>query len=115
MITRYSRKEMAGIWTDEAKWETWARIELLACEAWAKEGKIPPAAVQKIKTKARINPKRIEAIEQETRHDVIAFVSALAETVGPEGRFLLMGLTSSDILDSGLACQFLRATKLLVA
>lgn len=106
---------MAAVWADQAKWEHWLKIEFLVCEAWAQEGKIPSEAVQKIKQKAKINPRRIEAIEQKTRHDVIAFVSAVAETVGLEGRFLHLGLTSSDILDTGLACQFLKAASLLEA
>lgn len=104
---------MVAIWTDQAKWEGWLAIELLACEAWARQGKIAPETLKKIKDKARINPKRIEAIERQVKHDVIAFVSALTETVGPEGRFLHMGLTSSDILDTGLACQFLKSIELL--
>lgn len=113
MIPRYSRLPMTAIWSDRAKWEAWLGIELLVCEAWGLEGKIPPEAVAKIKTKAKINPARIEKIEKETKHDVIAFVSAVAETVGVEGRFLHLGLTSSDILDTSLACQFVKATSLL--
>lgn len=113
MIPRYSRPQMAAIWTDQAKWRTWFDIELLACEAWAQVGKIPPEAVEKIKKKAKINPDRIETIEKETKHDVIAFVSTLAKSVGPMGRYLHLGLTSSDVLDTGLACQFVKATNLL--
>lgn len=115
MIPRYTRPEMAAVWADEAKWETWLAIELLACEAWVKEGKIPADALKRIKSKAKINPKNIEAIEKKVRHDVIAFVSAVGKTVGPESRYLHLGLTSSDVLDTSLACQLVEATSLLEA
>ena len=114
MIPRYSRKEMASIWTDAARWEHWLKIELLALKALAKEGKVPEGAFKKIEAKAKINPKRIEEIEAQTRHDVIAFVSAVAETVGPEARYIHLGLTSSDVLDTGLACQLNQASELLL-
>lgn len=113
VISRYSRKEMSSLWSDEAKWSHWLEIEILVCEAWVKEGKIPPAAVKKIRSKARIDGARIDALEKETRHDVIAFVSAVGETVGPESRYLHFGLTSSDVLDTALACQLVAATSLL--
>lgn len=113
MIPRYTRPQMAAVWSDKAKWEIWLAIELLACEAWAQEGKIPAEAFKKIKTKAKINPARIEKIEKEVKHDVIAFVSAISETVGAEGRYIHLGLTSSDVLDTALACQFVKATSLL--
>lgn len=113
MIPRYSRQKMTSLWSDLAKWETWLKIELLACEALCKEGKIPAGAFQKIKAKAKINPKRIEEIETETRHDVIAFVSAVGETVGPESRYIHMGLTSSDVLDTALGAQLKNAGHLL--
>src|SRR3989338_603750 len=105
---------MASIWTDAARWEHWLKIELLALTALAKEGKVPGEALKKIETKAKINPKRIEEIEAQTRHDVIAFVSAGAETVGPEARYIHLGLTSSDVLDTGLACQLNHASELLL-
>lgn len=104
---------MADVWSDRAKWATWLDIELLACEAWGQAGKIPAETVAKIKAKAKINPRRIEIIEKKVKHDVIAFVSAVAESVGPEGRYLHLGLTSSDVLDTGLACQFVKASSLL--
>ncbi len=113
MISRYSRPQMASLWTDRAKWERWLAIEILACEAWAAKGLIPSEALKKIKRAAKINPARIETIEKETKHDVIAFVSAVAETIGPEGRYLHLGLTSSDVLDTGLALQFVLSTSLL--
>lgn len=113
MIPRYSRKEMAALWTDQAKWERWLAIEILATKAWVDEGRVPATAFQKIKSKAKIDPKKIEAIEAKVKHDVIAFVTAVAEGVGPEGRFLHLGLTSSDILDTALACQLVEASKLL--
>lgn len=113
MIPRYTRKEMASLWEDKSKWEGWLKIELLACEAWAQEGKIPSEALEQIKKKAKIHPKRIEAIERKVKHDVIAFVSAVSETIGQEGRYLHLGLTSSDILDTALACQLKQAAFLL--
>lgn len=114
MILRYSRKEMASLWSDEARWCCWLEIEILACEAWVAEGKIPAEAARKIRSKARVHGARIEALEQETKHDVIAFVSAVGETIGPESRYLHFGLTSSDVLDTALACQLVRAADLLL-
>ncbi len=104
---------MASIWSDLSRWEVWLQIEILACEALVQEEKIPTAAFQKIKARAKINPKRIEEIEAQTRHDVIAFVSAVGETVGPESRYIHMGLTSSDVLDTSFGVQLKKAGHLL--
>ena len=103
MIPRYSHPEMARLWSDESRYQAWLRVELAATEVLAERGVVPKEALRAIEQNARIDVSRIEAIEAEVRHDVIAFVSAVAETVGPEGRWLHWGLTSSDVVDTALA------------
>jgi adenylosuccinate lyase len=115
MIERYSRPEMQRIWTDEAKYQHWLEVELAVCDALADAGRIPREAVATIRAKARFNVKRIDEIEQQTRHDVIAFLTNVAEHVGPESRFVHFGLTSSDVLDTALALQLKQAGALLLA
>jgi adenylosuccinate lyase len=114
MIPRYTRKEMADLWSDTARFQTWLDIEILACEAQAKLGIVPAKAVSVIRKKAKFDPKRIDVIEQETRHDVIAFLTNVGEHVGPESRFIHLGMTSSDVLDTGLAIQMKRSAQLLL-
>jgi len=122
MVPRYTRPEMAAIWSAENRYRIWFEIEALAAEAMADCGDIPPEAARAIRAKgaprlAAIGPAdlaRIAAIEQETRHDVIAFLTWLAEAIGPEARFLHLGMTSSDVLDTCLAVQLARATDLLL-
>ena len=99
MIERYTLPEMGRLWSDENKFATWLAVEISVCEAWAKLGKIPAAAVTAIKKKARFNIPRILEIEQETQHDVIAFLTNVAEYVGPNAKYIHYGLTSSDVLD----------------
>ncbi|MEO5656156.1 MAG: adenylosuccinate lyase [Nitrospiria bacterium] len=113
MIERYSLPAMRRLWTATHKYETWLRVELLACDAMAAEGRIPPDAVETIRSRARIDVSRIDELERTTQHDVLAFVSAVAETVGPEGRYLHEGLTSSDVLDTALAVVLKEATAIL--
>jgi adenylosuccinate lyase len=115
MIARYTRPAMGAIWTDAARYAHWLEIEALACEALAQRGSVPKSAVRAIRKRARIDVARIAAIEAEVKHDVIAFVTQVAETVGPEGRFLHLGLTSSDVLDTGFALQLCEAARLLLA
>lgn len=115
MIPRYTRPEMAAIWADENKFATWLRIELLACEAMHELGQIPARDLAIIKRKARFDVARIDAIEQEVNHDVIAFLTCVNEYVGPSGRFIHKGMTSSDVLDTALAVQMVQATDLLIA
>src|SRR5437899_5291746 len=112
MIERYSRPEMAAIWSPTHKSDTWLKVELLVCEAWARERVIPTDAIEKIR-QARYNAQRMQEIEQETHHDVISFLRSIQEQLGPEGRFIHLGLTSSDVLDTGLAVQIKEAGQLL--
>jgi adenylosuccinate lyase len=116
MIDRYTRPEMARLWTDEYRFQKMLAVEILATEALVKKKVVPSEALAKIKSKAKINVDRIREIEKEVKHDVIAFVTAVAETVGPEGhQYLHFGLTSSDVLDTALAVQMVEAADLLIA
>ncbi len=112
MIERYSRPQMKRVWSDENKFNKWLDVEIAACEAWADVGVIPRADVSKIKM-ARINIKRMEEILQETHHDTTAFLGAVAESLGPESRFVHLGLTSSDVIDTALSLQMVEAAELL--
>jgi len=114
MIERYTRKEMGRIWEDEFKYSTWLKIEILACEARANLGEIPQADVDVIKAKANFDVKKIVEIEETTQHDVIAFLTNVAEYTGPESRHIHYGLTSSDILDTTLSYQMKRAGELIL-
>ena len=113
MIERYSLPEMAAIWSATHKTDLWLRVELLVCEGWAREGIIPVEALEKIRA-ARYNVQRMHEIEQETHHDIISFLRSIQEQLGPEGRFIHLGLTSSDVLDTGLAIQLKEAGELLI-
>ncbi len=112
MIERYSLPEMSAIWSATHKTDLWLQVELLVCEGWAREGVIPQDAIEKIRA-ARYNTRRMQEIEQETHHDIIAFLRSIQEQLGPEGRFIHLGLTSSDVLDTGLAIQLKEAGVLL--
>ena len=114
MIERYTRPAMGRIWTEENKLAKWLEVELLACEALTERGEVPRDAVVRLRQRARVNVTRMQEIEAQTKHDVIAFVSSVAETVGEEGRYLHLGLTSSDVIDTGFAVQLCEATDLLV-
>jgi adenylosuccinate lyase len=105
---------MGKIWSEEEKFSNWLKIEILACEAEERLGKIPPDALRKIKEKAQFNLERIKEIENKVKHDVIAFLTNVAEYVGPEARYIHMGLTSSDILDMGLALQMRKAANIII-
>ena len=115
MIPRYSRPEMAAVWAPEAKFRIWFEIEAHACDAQASLGLIPKAAAEAVWKHGAFEIERIEAIERETHHDVIAFLTNLAEHVGPQARFVHRGMTSSDVLDTCLAVQLSRAADLLLA
>lgn len=114
MIERYTRPEIGKIFEDEFKYSTWLQIEILACEARAKLGEIPMEDVEVIKEKANFDVKRILEIEETTKHDVIAFLTNVAEYVGPESRHVHYGMTSSDILDTTLSYQMKAAGELLL-
>jgi adenylosuccinate lyase len=103
MIERYTTPQMKYLWSDQNKFQKWLDIEILACEAMANLGIIPKSAVSKIKRKAKFNVKRIEKIEEKTKHDVVAFLSNLAENVGEDSKYIHFGMTSSDILDTSLS------------
>ena len=114
MIERYTLPEMAAIWSDKNKTDKWLQVELLACEGWARDGVIPAEDIAKIRN-ARYNAERMKEIERETHHDVISFLRSIQEQLGPEGRFIHLGMTSSDVLDTGLAAQMKDAGVLLTA
>src|SRR5258707_6882433 len=115
MIPRYSRPEMARIWEPENRFRIWFEIEAHACDAQAELGVIPKEAAKAVWERGKWEIERIEAIERETRHDVIAFLTNLAEHVGPAARFIHQGMTSSDVLDTCLALQLAQASDLLLA
>ncbi len=115
MIPRYSRPEMVAIWKPEAKFRIWFEIEAHACDAMAELGVIPREAAQAVWERGAFEVDRIDEIERETKHDVIAFLTNLAEHVGPEARFVHQGMTSSDVLDTCLAVQLKRASGILLA
>lgn len=114
MIERYTYPKMKAVWEPRHKFETWLCVELRVCEALARRGDIPKEAVTAIRRKARINIQRMEELEQVVKHDVIAFLTMLTEQVGPEGRFIHMGLTSSDVLDTSLAILMQEAADLII-
>jgi adenylosuccinate lyase len=115
MIERYTRPEMGAVWSDLARYQTWLEVELCACEAMEQEGEVPAGTAQLIRQKVKLDPRRILAIEEQTRHDVIAFLTHLEEQAGEPVRWLHLGMTSSDILDTSFALQLRRAGDLLLA
>lgn len=114
VIERYTLPEMGDLWTDNYKLKTWLQVEIAVCEAQAELGYIPVAAVDEIKAKANFDPKRILEIEAEVRHDVIAFLTNVNEYVGDVGRYIHLGLTSSDVLDTALALQLVASVDVLL-
>jgi adenylosuccinate lyase len=114
MIERYTLPEMGAIWTEENKFKKWLEVEVAVCEALADMGAIPREAVEKIRRNARFSVERIKEIERTTRHDVVAFITALAESVGPESRYIHYGLTSSDVVDTANALLLRDAATLIL-
>ena len=114
MIPRYTRPEMGRIWTDENKFKKWLHIELLTCEALAEMGEIPLEALKEIKEKAQFDIERVTELEKVIKHDVVAFLTAVAEHVGEASRYIHVGLTSSDILDTSLALLLKEASELII-
>ncbi|MDA1477103.1 adenylosuccinate lyase [Bacillus changyiensis] len=114
MIERYSRPEMAAIWTDKNRFQAWLEVEILACEAWAELGIIPKEDVKVIREHASFDIKRIFEIEQDTRHDVVAFTRAVSETLGEERKWVHYGLTSTDVVDTALSYLLKQANTILL-
>ncbi|HPT70266.1 MAG TPA: adenylosuccinate lyase [Syntrophomonas sp.] len=115
MIKRYTLPQMGAVWSEESKLNNWLKIEVAACEAWAELGKIPAESVETIKSRANFNVDRIAAIEAEVRHDVIAFLTNVGEYVGDDSKYIHLGLTSSDILDTGIAMQMRDSADIILA
>ena len=114
MIARYTRPEMGGIWSEQNSFQKWLDVEILAAEGLAQLGKVPKAAIARIRRKARFNVERIRKIEREVKHEIIAFLTCVGESIGDDARFLHVGMTSSDVMDTALAIQFKEASAILV-
>lgn len=115
MIDRYTRPEMGAIWTEENRFNAWLEVEICACEAWSELGDIPKEDVKKIRDNASFNIERIQEIEEETRHDVVAFTRAVSETLGDERKWVHYGLTSTDVVDTALSYLIKQANEILRA
>ncbi|MFA1819430.1 adenylosuccinate lyase [Virgibacillus oceani] len=113
MIERYTREEMGAIWTEENKYKAWLEVEILACEAWSELGMIPEAGVKKLRENASFDINRIYEIEQETRHDVVAFTRAVSESLGEERKWVHYGLTSTDVVDTALSYLIKQANDII--
>jgi adenylosuccinate lyase len=114
MIPRYTRPEMAAIWEPENRFRIWLEVEIAACEAWNKLGRIPDDALEVIRERADFDIARIDEVEEEVKHDVIAFLTAVGEKVGPQSRYIHMGMTSSDVLDTSFGVQLVQAADLIL-
>jgi adenylosuccinate lyase len=114
MIERYTRPEMGAIWTEESRYRTWLEVELAVCEAWARLGRIPKRSLQAITRKAGFSVERIDEIEKVVKHDMIAFLTSVAEKVGPDSRFIHLGLTSYDVVDTALSLLMRRSCDLVI-
>ncbi len=114
VIERYTLPRMKEVWDEKNKFRKWLEVEILACEAWAKLGVIPEEAVEVIRKKADFSVQKIKEAEQKTRHDVIAFVSTVAESVGEEGKYIHYGLTSSDVVDTALSALMVEAADIII-
>ncbi|MGH2519398.1 MAG: lyase family protein, partial [Chloroflexota bacterium] len=113
MIERYSHPEMARVWSLENRTEQWLRVEQMVCQVRAERGEIPAAANEVIQTQARWNLARMDEIERETHHDLVAFVRCVGETIGDASRYVHVGLTSTDVVDTGLSVQIAQAAAIL--
>ncbi|WP_145395516.1 adenylosuccinate lyase [Staphylococcus cohnii] len=113
MIERYSREEMSNIWKDQNRYEAWLEVEILACEAWSKLGDIPAEDVSKIRQNAKVDVNRAKEIEEETRHDVVAFTRQVSETLGEERKWVHYGLTSTDVVDTALSYVIKQANDII--
>lgn len=115
MIPRYSRKEMTDIWSEQNKYATWLRVEVAVCEAWAQFGEIPEESLNIIKNKASFDIDRINELEKELKHDVLAFLTSVSEFVGSDSRFIHLGMTSSDVLDTSFAIQLRDSGNIIIS
>src|SRR5471032_2441269 len=115
MIDRYSLSKMSRIWSDEHKMEIMLKIEVLSCESMTKLGLIPKAAMEKIRKNAKFDLEEVRRLEERTKHDVVAFIQSVGQSLGPEAQYLHMGLTSSDLLDTSLSMQCVEASDILIA
>ena len=115
MIDRYTRPEMAALWTKQKKFETWLEVELNATDAWVKLGKVPAEAAAEMRKNAKFTVERVEEIEQSTRHDVVAFTRCVAESLGEESKYLHFGLTSTDVVDTALSSIVSQALDIIEA
>jgi adenylosuccinate lyase len=115
VIPRYARPEMAGLWGEDQKYARWLHVELAVCDAWARRGVVPPEALARIRQRAAIDADRIATIEARVHHDVIAFLTDLEASIGADSRFVHLGLTSSDVVDTALALALVEATDRLIA
>ncbi|MCU5746197.1 adenylosuccinate lyase [Staphylococcus sp. SQ8-PEA] len=113
MIERYSREEMSRIWTDQNRYEAWLEVEILACEAWSELGYIPKEDVDKIRQNAKVDVDRAKEIEEQTRHDVVAFTRQVSETLGEERKWVHYGLTSTDVVDTALSYVIKQANDII--
>ena len=114
MIPRYTRKEMGKIWEPDNRFRKWLEVEILACEALSKLGEIPKSSLKRIKERASFSVERIDEIEREVKHDVIAFLTSVSENVGEDARYIHLGLTSSDVLDTSFSLQLKEASELII-
>lgn len=112
MIDRYSRPEMKRVWSEDNKFNKWLDVEIAVCDAWAELGRIPRPSLSKIKL-ARCNPKRMQEILAETHHDMTAFLGSISDSVGPDARYIHLGLTSNDVMDTALSMQLVEASRIL--
>ncbi len=115
MIDRYSTPEMRELWSEQAKFQAWLDVEIAACEAWAEVGKIPQEDLQAIREKAKFDVARINELDEQLHHDVIAFTTNLAENIGPSSRFVHLGLTSTDVVDTAQSLRLRKAGELILA
>jgi len=113
MIERYSREEMASIWTEESQFQSWLDVEIAACKAWSRLGVIPEGDILKMEANARFDIGRIHEIEEQTRHDVVAFTRAVSESLGEEKKWVHYGLTSTDVVDTAMGVRLLQANRII--
>jgi len=114
LIERYTREEMGRVWKDQNRYQKWLDVELAACEAWAKKGRIPKAALARIQKKAGFDVARIDEIEKTVKHDVIAFLTSVSDHIGEDSRYVHIGLTSSDVLDTSFALLLTEAADIII-